>query len=459
MNIFHPADSSYADATVARKYNRRLSIPAIVRLSAPGAIEFSFVVLTYSIDAWFISKIDSPELAALGIIFPFCFCVQSFQFGMSNAVVLKISGAWSRGSVRSARKYATYGLLLTSALAGGVLGLGLMAVFPYLYSLLQVPEDIHQSVLEYLNIWLPALFVSAPLFITTTILRAAGMVWVASLLNIINTAIYTLMLPFFITQFGIRGAALSVLSNSTFMLFVAVATLNNFGLLTRPSFKLKYYKHAAKLFLPVALPASISILLEPLSAAVIAHQMLLFGSNIVAGYGIGARLELIAFICCFSLRKIFAPYLSYNLKRKQYEHIKRSIFNAVIFIFIAQIFICLCIVLFSTEISQSFSPKPEIQRITTDFLSIVPFGYIGQGLCYLSICIIISFDAPVKALIFSFVWHFFLVVGFSWALGILNGYQGALNGIFVGNSLAGVISLLLMKHEVSKKIFPQKNRH
>jgi putative MATE family efflux protein len=293
---------------------------SILRLAAPNFLLAAMQAAATFADAYYVGRLGTEYLAAIALVFPILALMQMMSAG---AIGGGLSSAIARA--RGAGDHARAAALATQAIYL-VLGFGLtfsviMLVFgPALFRLLGAGGVVVDVALSYSN----TIFAGACLIwlanISANILRGSGnmsMPAVAlSLAAIVQCglgAVLTLGLgPF--PALGIRGTAIGYLAGFGFAgVVLGVACVRQVRrwtgsiVLAKPSFAL------LKDVLRVGLLSSLNAAQTVVTTLVVTGLVGTFGAAALAGYGVGARLELLQVPFVFAIGAALVAMVGVNV--------------------------------------------------------------------------------------------------------------------------------------------------
>ncbi|MEP3245235.1 MAG: MATE family efflux transporter [Sneathiella sp.] len=367
-------------------------IPTLIRLSLPNMLVMLATTVTAMAETAYIGLLGPSALAGIAVVFPIVILQQSFSNGaMGGGVSSAISRAL--GAKDTARAAALAWHALAIGLIGGLLFTGIMLVLgPALYRLLGANGAVLEQALYYsstvflgsVSVWLTSMLVS--------IIRGHGNMKLPSqtlMLALIAQALLGGALGLGIGPFpkmGMAGVALGLalaFTGSTFFLTWFLVAGNARIPLTFST--IKWQKDLFHEILQVGLVSCISPLQTILTVLVTTAFIGEFGREALAGYGIGARLEMILIPIAFGIGVACVPIVgmaigSRNIFRARKVAAYSSLLAALLLGMIGGI-----VVFFPALWSGLFTADPDITTIANAYLiwSGSAYGFFGLGLCLL----------------------------------------------------------------------------
>lgn len=288
--------------------------PTLVRLSLPNMAVMLASALAAIIEMAYVGKFGTSALAGIAVVFPIIVLQQSFSNGaMGGGVSSAISRALGAKDEERAQDLAIHALLI--GLIGGIVFSGLMLSFGRsIFSFLGAQEDAMVEALSYGN---TIFFGSVAVWQTSmlmSIIRGCGDMKIPSqtlLLVLIMQSVISGGLAFGIgplPEMGMSGIAyghvIAFTGSFLFLLWYLWAGKSRIPL----SFSnVRLQRHLFKEILHVGLFSCISPLQTVLTVLITTGFVAHFGKDALAGYGIGARLEMVLIPIAFGIGVACVP--------------------------------------------------------------------------------------------------------------------------------------------------------
>jgi putative MATE family efflux protein len=274
------------------------ALPILLKMATPNAIAFLVQASVSMTEVWYVGQLGTTSLAAMAFVFPGLMLMQMLSGGaVGGAVASSIARAMGSKQIQRAQELIWHALFI--AVCAGLFFAASFAVLgEFLLMAIGARDAVLDEALAYgyvmfggcISIWLMSLL--------SGVFRGLGEMRFPALLmaggGIVQVILSgTLVLGWFgAPKLGIVGAALSVVTVATLNTCVAVNKLRSTTLsiqLTRSAATLK-----PELFgdiFKVGALASLSPVLTVMSIMIVNGVISRFGDAVVAGYGIGSRLE------------------------------------------------------------------------------------------------------------------------------------------------------------------------
>ena len=370
-----------------QEFLTRPIIPLLIRMSAPNTIAFfiqSLVVLT---EVWFISRLGTNSLAAVALAFPLLMITQTMSGGaLGGAITSAIARSMGADDIEKAERLIWHSIIIS--LGGAIIFLILFLLFgKQLLFLLGGRGEILQESYAYCSILFFGgilLWLSGSL---SAVLRGMGNMRFPATLMVITSSIQVILSGGFILgwfgfpKLGVPGAAVAVLISSALMVTVILLKLRSKSIpasLRKERFQLK--KFLFDNIFEVAIPASLSPLLVVGTILVLTGLVGRFGTEALAGYGIGSRVEFLMIPLIFGIGSAMTSIVGANIGALNIDRAEKvGILGGSTAGFVS-ILIGLTLALFPEAWIQFFTDDIKAFEVTKKYIQIVGPFYIFQGI-------------------------------------------------------------------------------
>ena len=362
-------------------------IPLLIRMSAPNTIAFfiqSLVVLT---EVWFISRLGTNSLAAVALAFPLLMITQTMSGGaLGGAITSAIARSMGADDIEKAERLIWHSIIIS--LGGAISFLILFLLFgKQLLFLLGGRGEILQESYAYCSILFFGgilLWLSGSL---SAVLRGMGNMRFPATLMVITSSIQVILSGGFILgwfgfpKLGVPGAAVAVLISSALMVTVILLKLRSKSIpasLRKERFQLR--KFLFDNIFEVAIPASLSPLLVVGTILVLTGLVGRFGTEALAGYGIGSRVEFLMIPLIFGIGSAMTSIVGANIGALNIDRAEKvGILGGSTAGFVS-ILIGLTLAAFPEAWIQFFTDDIKAFEVTKKYIQIVGPFYIFQGI-------------------------------------------------------------------------------
>lgn len=398
-------------------------------------------------DTFFLGKLGSAEVSAPSIAFPLIMFVIVMGMGIAMAGTTLIAQSKGKGDQQRIDYYLgqTTSLLMSLAL---ILGVGGFLMTPGLLRLLQTPAEVLPLSRDYMEI----IFMGLPLMFGFFVIRAAmqgtGNTLVPLLIQLATVAVNIPLDALLIFGAGpipplsVKGAALATVTSRGLGSLAALVVLlrGNQGMKLRLSC-LRPRRHALGLFLKIGVPAALGQGLSSLGFAVLQGVVNLFGTSVIAAFGVGNRLISVFNMPAMGLARGTTSLVGQNLGAGRREEALKTVRTAAAMIFA---FLIPCMILaffFGGSLVRFFVDDPEAIRWGALFFRIVtPSVVLFGGFLILTGAFQGAGDSrPVMWMNVGRLWGIRVPLAYLLALGLSLGPLGIWYAMFVSNL---VITLL-----------------
>ncbi|MDE1146053.1 MAG: MATE family efflux transporter [Azospirillaceae bacterium] len=281
-------------------------VPTMLRLALPTVVVLVIQTLVSVAETYYVSALGTDALVGAALVLPVSMLMTMVAAGgIGGGVAAAVSRAMGAGRQRDAGALVFHALVLAVGF-GLAFTLGLRFGGPVLYRLLGARDGALDAALTYSN-WLFA--GAVPLWIInlmSAVLRGIGNVRVPALVSFVGALVMIPLSPFLIfgigpvQGFGIAGAGMAVSGYYT----VAALALLAYMLRGRAGLVLRRVALEGRLFRDILGVGSISALSAiqlNLITILVTGAVGRFGTDALAGFGMGSRLDYLLIPMLFGL--------------------------------------------------------------------------------------------------------------------------------------------------------------
>lgn len=408
-----------------------------------------FAMMVFNLtDAWFVSRLGTVPLAAIGFTFPLVMIFYSIGLGLGIGTSSCVSRAIGQGDHDRVKHLTSYSLLLT------LLAMGLLSVLgqlfaPALLRLMGANGGTFGPALVYMRIW----FCFAPFAVlpmvgnnairsTGDTLRPGLIMAVGALLNI---ALDPLLIfgPGIFPAMGVAGAALATGISRMLTLALSILLLHfRFRMLSwaRPVWSELLAAWRSVLF--VAAPAAATNLLLPVTSGVIIHFIAGFGVAAVAATTAGQRIEGFAYMVPMAMGTGLIPIIGQNWGAGRLDRVRRAWILTNGYGIVYALICFAAAVFFAPAVAGWFSDDAEVVRLLALYLRMILAGAVLQHTAVHSGFAFNAIELPLHASALMVIRLAGLVIPLAWIGARLAGVPGVFAGMALGQGLSGIIAML-----------------
>jgi len=291
----------------------------------------TFAMNAYNLtDTWFVSRLGTIPLAAMGFTFPVVMLLTCVSRGIGSGVTAIVSHAIGRHDHDDASRLVSHGTALT-LLVTAVMSVGGYFLITPVFARLGAGPQTMPLIGEYMRTWyVGAVFMSLPM-LGHGILISAGDSKAVSQLMIAGTVLNVILDPILIFGYlgcpamGIRGAALAtIIAQGVSTVWLLHLLLKKHRLLTWRRWRLVEYTGSLRLITRFAIPSVLSMILMPISAMVITKLLSGYGHEVIAATGAAGRIEMFAFMVPMALGISLTPFISQNFGAGRMDRVRQA---------------------------------------------------------------------------------------------------------------------------------------
>jgi len=419
--------------------------PTLFSLTVPMLIALVAIMGLGLVDSYFISFLGTTELAAIGFAMPITFLVTSIALGFGMAIsslTSKLIGAERMGLAARLITDGFYLTFVTSIIVSLVLALSI----DLLFRALGADEQTLPAIMDYMQTWSIGVVFMMITQVCSSTFRALGDTTTSAMIGIIMTLCNVILDPILIfgvgpiPAFGMQGAAIatviSVLVSMVIGLYY-IAVKESLLIAQLPPFT--HFKDNARQLLEIAIPAILANVIVPLTGVLLTVVVAKFGTDAVAGFGVGVRIEAVSLIVIYAMSSTIPMFIGQNLGAQKTDRINQVLSLSFKFVLGFQLAVYATLVLSSGTIAAVFSDQQSVQETIRNFLFIVPISYGLSGIVVLINVSMNVLGKPKTALYINLI----KLVGLCFPLALLGAHLFELKGLFASMALANALTFLI----------------
>lgn len=418
--------------------------PAIRRLAVPMALGIVFILAIDLCDTYFVGLLGTAELAAMSFTFPVISLAVSTVMGISIGATSALSREIGAGDEQAVRRLATHAMLLAVLIVLLVSGLGLLTQ-DYVFVLLGASPELLPLLDAFMTIWyLGAVFLVVPM-IGMGAIRATGdgstPMYIMMTAAIVNVILAPIMIfgwgP--VAGMGLRGAAIATVIARSITLVLSLVVLRRKDLLDLHVPSAAELMRSWTRILSVGLPAAVTNALAPVATAVMTWLVARHGTEAVAAYGVGSRVEGLLLIVPMALGAALTPFIGQNFGAHKEDRVARGIVVSRNFAVAWGLGAWLVLALGGNRLADVFTDDPRVAEMVHTYLWIVPLSYAANGLVSVASAAFNAVDKAVRSTLLSALRS----LGLAIPLAALGSAFFGLPGVFIGITTATVLTAAL----------------
>jgi putative MATE family efflux protein len=362
-------------------------LPTLLGLAWPNIIAFSAGTCVVIAETSYIGRLGVESLAAIALVFPCVMLTMTMSGGaMGGGVASAIARALGAGDKDRASALAAHALLIGICF-GLTFMLGMLIFGPKLLQLLGGRGNVLAQAIAYTQIFFGGAVLPWLMNTMAGVLRGTGNMKLPSLL-MLSSATCQIILggtlglglgP--IPSFGMRGVAAGSLT--AYLISVSVMSWYLFSGHARVVPRIRGLRiQWAMLFdiLKVGAIACFSPLQSVLTISIFTHLLAGFGTETLAGYGIGARLEFMLTSVSFAVGIASVPMIGMAIGAERIARARRIAWTAGTVSFVSVGLIGTFIAFFPDLWVSIFTHNPAVRAASQQYLSTAAPMYAFIGL-------------------------------------------------------------------------------
>lgn len=431
----------------------------LIGMTWPMLLGMLGMIIFNLVDTFYVGRLGVDELAAMSFSFPVIMIIG----GLAGGIGIGSSSLISRNIIHTARPevkmMSNRAVLLGLIIVVLFVLIGILTIRP-LFSALGAEGTVLNFTYDYMFIWyLGVPFVVIPR-IGNDILRATGDTFTPGMIMLIIAVLNAILDPLFIfgigpfPELGIKGAALATAISRGIGLVPTLYILVKREKLL--SIKFGYIKNILstwKNILYIAVPASLTMLITPISVGFLTKILSGFGKEAVAAFGVASRIEMFALMVIMALGSVLIVFVGQNFSKHKFDRIKSGLNYSLRFSMIWGVFIFIILLVSGNAIASVFSADSTVIKITKMYFFIIGASYGFQGLVALSTSSFNGLNKPYPSAIFSVIRMLVLYIPVAWVGSKLFGINGVFWAGFIANVLIGIFSYKYLFGTVKKLRF------
>jgi len=417
----------------------------LARLTTYMIFGFFATIAFNLVDTWFVAKLGTKELAAMGFIFPVVMIIGAIAIGLGIGTSALVSRTIGEGNQQGVRRLTTDALALSVLAVLLFIIIGLLTIRP-VFTLLGASPEILKLIRVYMLIWYPGmLFLVIPM-VGNNAIRATGDMKFPSIIMIFSVFVNLGMDPLLIfgigpfPRWGLAGAAAATVVARALTLVLMLFVLHKrHHMLSFDWPGLHTVIQSWKSVLNVSIPAAGSNLIRPLGVTVVTGIVARFGPEAVAGYGVCTRVETLALMVLIALSTVLSPFVGQNLGAGRLDRVQGAIHRSQLFSLGWGGFSAIILFLLARPIAHMFSRDAEVVRTIVVYLRIVPVVYGFRGIFGLSNAVLNVLKRAWDVMALSVIQMFVLLIPGA----IVGAKLWGLTGLFGLSALSWFFSSLI----------------
>lgn len=400
------------------------------------------------VDTWYVSKLGTISLAAMGFTFPVVMLLTFIAGGIGTGVTTLTSHAIGRVDHNTASRLVTHGIILIVIVSVMLSITGYLSINP-VFKRIGANEQTLPLVRDYMKVWYLGAATMAFPMMGNGILISLGDSRAASRFMVLGAGLNCILDPIMIfgwfgfPAMGIFGAALATVisqSASSIWLFYLLSIKHHLLNFKHPEIG-SFFK-SCKSIMGFAIPGSFSMILMPISSAVITALISRYGNEAVAAASAASRIEMFAFVIPMALGISLVPFVSQNFGAGRIDRIREAKTYSTRFAFLYSVCIAFIFFLTAPVLARIFTHDAKVVEIFIIYIRIISFGYGMMEIHRYCGFMLTGIHKPVFSTLINVIRVLVLLVPLSFLGSKYIGIRGIFIGRLITDLTAGTIAFI-----------------
>jgi Na+-driven multidrug efflux pump len=430
----------------------------ILVMTSTSALSLLAVFLVDILTLVYVAMLHDPLLlAAVGIAKVLIFANGAIASGLIIAAASVLSARISKRSSAGFARLICNLLLMTLFMSGITAAIELALVSPITHWL-GADDSIYPMARDFIWLTLPFAVLQSAMQMCAQMLRTTGdsrrAMWVV--MSGAATLAIADPLLIFVFDLGLKGAGLAYAVSA-----IASASLGIYWVRRRIGLRfssdLRLWRQHVRVVFKIALPAIVGNLATPVGLAYVFSVLATFGASTLAAMAVVDRVMQFSYCAFFALPSALAPVLGQNIGADSESRVTAAVVFTRRLVVVYGLAVWAVLVLLSGFIADLYELQGQGRAM---FLA---FCYVGGGLWaiigldFVAMSVFVTMGRPWLVAVFAWLRATVGTLPFVYVGTHLFGGSAALPGMFTGNALIAIISILTASL-TAKRFFANRTR-
>lgn len=415
----------------------------LIRMTIPMIWGIAAMVSLQLVDTYYISLLGTQKLAAITFTFPITFFAFTIIMGFGIAMSSVSSRLIGEGREEDVRRVTTHGLMLV-AMVGAALGVGGYLARDVIFRAMGADDALLPLVHDYMDVWFFGVVFLALPFVGNAAIRASGNARAPAIILVGMSVLNALITPvlvfglFGFPRMELQGAAIGTVAAQAIAMVAGLYVLKVRQKMMLPfnRLQLSAFGDSCKRLLFIAIPAGLTSAIGPFVNSIIIAHLATFGTEAVAAFGIGTRIEAFGFVILMALAVGMGPIIGQNFGAKQFARVEQTLRMAIGFSVLWSIGTAIVLIAFGEAIAGAFSDDSIVIYYTKmSFLIIAP-SYLFHALVNGWSSAFNALGKPQMSVVMTVVKMIVLMI----PAVMIGAKLGGIMGIFMAISLVNIVA-------------------
>lgn len=411
----------------------------VVRMTMTGAAGITFVFVVDAANLFWIAQWGDPSMvAAIGFAFAIQFLSVSSGVGLMIASTALISRSIGAGERALARRQATGAAMIALAVQSA-LALFIVLFRHEIVALAGASGETAAMAARYLLFTVPSLSIVAVSLVANGALRAVGDGRRSMYVTLGSGLMAMVIDPPLILWLGLDGAAAGLVAFRLLMLALALRyAVGLHDLMAAP--RLAHLAEVWRPFLVIALPAILTQLATPVGNLLMTMLIAPYGDAAMAGWAVVGRMTVVAFGGIFSLAGAIGGIFGQNFGAREYERLRSTYRDAVIFGLGYSLVIWAVLVAVSDPVTRAMKLTPQAAEVVHAFTHVGAGAFLFASALFVANAAFNALGKPMRATGMTWLRDGVLVLPLAWWLTDPFEAPGVVYAQAAAGALAGLLA-------------------
>lgn len=423
------------------------------RLSLPMAMGMMSITLFQLADTYFVSRLGTQALAALGFTLPVTMFFIGIAIGFSVGTASVISRVYGEGNFAKVRQLSTDALVLTFIIGAGAALTGI-ALIDMIFPAMGASPEIMPLIRRYMHVWCFGLPFFCLMIVGNACMRALGNTGYASMIMTLMSMTSLLLDPLLIfgwgpfPELGLVGAATTLAVSWTATCAFSIYSLVHRKQALSPVLWHPHVKESWKKICHIALPAVFSNQIPPISAGIITWMAAGYGKEAVAALSVATRIESMCILVFYAFAGGVSIFAGQNSGAGNYGRVRQACNIGTRSCLVWGLVMAAIIWPFAHMIPSIFDDNVKVVEYASWYLHWVPVSFGAFGAMLVINAAMNAMARPMAATALIILRVFILYVPLAYLLQIKFGFLGIILALCVTNLLSGGIAVLWQRKTI-----------
>jgi putative MATE family efflux protein len=420
----------------------------LIKFSLPVILGDLLQATFNSIDALWVGRlIGSDALAAVSAVGPVMFLIIALVIGIAIATVIMVGQAYGMGDMGLLRKIMSNSYLVIFIMCL-IISAGAIIFSGQILKLLNTPENIKKDAQTFMIVIFSGMIFTFSFSWFAGVLRGVGDSRTPFILQMIIFVLNVVLAPMFIVgafglpRMGVAGSALSTVISQTIATVIAFIYLTKKNII--PAISSWDYKPdftVIKKMFTIGAPVSVQLVINALSGVIIVSFVNRFGSDVIAGFGLGMRIDQYSFMPAMSVGEAVSAMAAQHIGAGRENKIPEIIRNAVFFTLGIALLFYIPVNLFPRQIASAFTAHPGVWEAAKWYWRIDSPTYFAFAILFAFQGVIRGAGDTIPLTVIAFITLIIFRAGITWTLVNHSGLHQL--GIWTAMTISAYVGALL----------------